>query len=79
MNMLNVQINSDDDQGVLMGQWDGSYIGGVVPSKWSSSVEILRRWIKYDCHPVKFGQCWVFAAVMCTGRHTHTNTHTHYF
>uniref|UniRef100_A0A673H1C5 Protein-glutamine gamma-glutamyltransferase 2-like n=2 Tax=Sinocyclocheilus rhinocerous TaxID=307959 RepID=A0A673H1C5_9TELE len=59
-------INSDDDKGVLMGQWDGTYIGGVVPSNWSSSVDILRHWIKYDCHPVKFGQCWVFAAVMCT-------------
>ncbi|XP_077103681.1 protein-glutamine gamma-glutamyltransferase 2 isoform X2 [Siphateles boraxobius] len=64
--VISAMINSDDDRGVLMGQWDGSYIGGVVPSKWSSSVEILRRWIKYDCHPVKFGQCWVFAAVMCT-------------
>uniref|UniRef100_A0A672PPX0 Protein-glutamine gamma-glutamyltransferase 2 n=1 Tax=Sinocyclocheilus grahami TaxID=75366 RepID=A0A672PPX0_SINGR len=64
--VVSAMINSDDDKGVLMGQWDGTYIGGVVPSNWSSSVDILRSWIKYDCHPVKFGQCWVFAAVMCT-------------
>ncbi|XP_043088098.1 protein-glutamine gamma-glutamyltransferase 2 isoform X2 [Puntigrus tetrazona] len=64
--VVSAMINSDDDKGVLMGQWDGTYIGGVLPSSWSSSVDILRRWIKYDCHPVKFGQCWVFAAVMCT-------------
>uniref|UniRef100_A0A673H1D7 protein-glutamine gamma-glutamyltransferase n=1 Tax=Sinocyclocheilus rhinocerous TaxID=307959 RepID=A0A673H1D7_9TELE len=64
--VVSAMINSDDDKGVLMGQWDGTYIGGVVPSNWSSSVDILRHWIKYDCHPVKFGQCWVFAAVMCT-------------
>uniref|UniRef100_A0A672PRK9 Protein-glutamine gamma-glutamyltransferase 2 n=1 Tax=Sinocyclocheilus grahami TaxID=75366 RepID=A0A672PRK9_SINGR len=50
----------------ILNYWDGTYIGGVVPSNWSSSVDILRSWIKYDCHPVKFGQCWVFAAVMCT-------------
>ncbi|RXN29515.1 glutamine gamma-glutamyltransferase [Labeo rohita] len=64
--VVSAMINSDDDKGVLMGKWDGSFIGGVVPSNWSSSVDILRRWFKYDCYPVKFGQCWVFAAVMCT-------------
>ncbi|XP_058635407.1 protein-glutamine gamma-glutamyltransferase 2 isoform X2 [Onychostoma macrolepis] len=64
--VVSAMINSDDDKGVLMGQWDGTFIGGTLPSNWSSSVDILRQWIKYDCHPVKFGQCWVFAAVMCT-------------
>lgn len=64
--VVSAMINSDDDKGVLMGQWDGTFIGGVLPSNWSSSVDILRQWIKYNCHPVKFGQCWVFAAVMCT-------------
>ncbi|XP_056316671.1 protein-glutamine gamma-glutamyltransferase 2 [Danio aesculapii] len=64
--VVSAMINSDDDRGVLMGQWGDSYTGGVPPSRWSSSVEILRRWMKYDCSPVKYGQCWVFAAVMCT-------------
>lgn len=64
--VVSAMINCNDDQGVLAGQWGDSYTGGVPPSRWSSSVEILRRWIKYDCCPVKYGQCWVFAAVMCT-------------
>ncbi|XP_073707594.1 protein-glutamine gamma-glutamyltransferase 2 isoform X2 [Garra rufa] len=64
--VVSAMINADDDKGVLMGKWDGSFIGGTLPSNWNSSVDILRRWFKYDCHPVKFGQCWVFAAVMCT-------------
>ncbi|XP_051986628.1 protein-glutamine gamma-glutamyltransferase 2 [Xyrauchen texanus] len=64
--VVSTMINCDDDKGVLMGQWDGTYIGGIIPSHWSSSVEILRRWKKYGCYPVKYGQCWVFAAVMCT-------------
>ncbi|XP_065130868.1 protein-glutamine gamma-glutamyltransferase 2 [Paramisgurnus dabryanus] len=65
--VVTAMINcDDDDKGVLSGQWDGTYIGGVEPSQWTSSVDILRKWMKYDWYPVKFGQCWVFAAVMCT-------------
>lgn len=65
--VISAMINSDDeDKGVLVGKWDSTFIGGVEPSNWTSSVDILRRWMKYDCYPVKFGQCWVFAAVMCT-------------
>ncbi|KAG8446601.1 hypothetical protein GDO86_014157 [Hymenochirus boettgeri] len=59
-------INSNDDQGVLQGNWSGDYKNGVSPSIWNGSVAILRQWYKTDCHPVKYGQCWVFAAVMCT-------------
>ena len=62
------QINANDDGGVLMGRWDGQYDGGVSPTHWNGSVEVLRRWLKYGGNPVKYGQCWVFAAVMCTGR-----------
>lgn len=35
---------------------------------WRGSVEILRAWDKQQCLPVRFGQCWVFAAVACTGK-----------
>ncbi|KAM4622712.1 protein-glutamine gamma-glutamyltransferase 5-like [Discoglossus pictus] len=58
--------NSNDDSGVLQGNWSGDYNTGVCPSMWNGSVAILRQWYKTDCHPVKYGQCWVFAAVMCT-------------
>lgn len=59
-------INSNDDNGVLQGNWSEDYKGGVCPSAWNGSTAILRQWYKSDCQPVKYGQCWVFAAVMCT-------------
>ncbi|XP_031750630.1 protein-glutamine gamma-glutamyltransferase 5 [Xenopus tropicalis] len=59
-------INSNDDNGVLQGNWSGDYTNGVSPSAWNGSILILRQWYKSDCQPVKYGQCWVFAAVMCT-------------
>lgn len=64
--ILQVNIN-DDDNGVLQGKWDGLYSDGVPPQSWSSSVIILRQWLKTGCRAVKYGQCWVFASVMCTG------------
>lgn len=64
----NPQINSQDDLGVLMGKWSGSYDNGMHPTKWSGSGDILRQWAKSNFRPVKYGQCWVFAAVMCTGK-----------
>uniref|UniRef100_A0A8C7S2N7 Protein-glutamine gamma-glutamyltransferase 2 n=1 Tax=Oncorhynchus mykiss TaxID=8022 RepID=A0A8C7S2N7_ONCMY len=64
--VVSAMINANDDGGVLMGRWDGQYDGGVSPTHWNGSVEVLRRWLKYGGNPVKYGQCWVFAAVMCT-------------
>ncbi|XP_025076046.1 annulin-like isoform X3 [Pomacea canaliculata] len=34
-------INSNDDNGVLVGNWSGDYSGGVSPTTWSDSVAIL--------------------------------------
>uniref|UniRef100_A0A8D3CMR5 Protein-glutamine gamma-glutamyltransferase 2 n=1 Tax=Scophthalmus maximus TaxID=52904 RepID=A0A8D3CMR5_SCOMX len=59
-------INSQDDHGVVYGKWGGSYVGGRSPSHWSGSHAILKHWLNINCHPVKFGQCWVFAGVMCS-------------
>uniref|UniRef100_A0A8C7CIW8 Protein-glutamine gamma-glutamyltransferase 2 n=1 Tax=Oncorhynchus kisutch TaxID=8019 RepID=A0A8C7CIW8_ONCKI len=64
--VVSAMINANDDRGVLMGRWDGQYDGGMSPTHWNGSVEVLRRWLKYGGNPVKYGQCWVFAAVMCT-------------
>lgn len=58
------QINSNDDEGVLVGQWH-DFSDGVHPGSWIGSADILRRW--KDSGPVRYGQCWVFAAVACTG------------
>lgn len=62
------QVNcNDEDQGVLAGRWDNCYEDGTSPMAWIGSVDILKRWQKFGCQPVKYGQCWVFAAVACTG------------
>lgn len=61
------QINNNDDCGVLEGNWSEDYKTGVDPSVWTESGSILKQWAASDFHPVKYGQCWVFAAVMCTG------------
>lgn len=51
-----------------MGKWDGKYDAGISPLVWRGSVEILRNWDTQACQPVRYGQCWVFAAVACTGK-----------
>lgn len=67
MTLYRLQVNCNDDQGVLLGRWDNNYGDGVSPMAWISSVDILRRWKEHSCQQVKYGQCWVFAAVACTG------------
>lgn len=62
------QVNcEDEDRGVLAGRWDNHYEDGMSPMAWIGSVDILKRWKNFGCRPVKYGQCWVFAAVACTG------------
>ncbi|KAK9405033.1 protein-glutamine gamma-glutamyltransferase 2 [Crotalus adamanteus] len=64
--VVSAMVNCNDDKGILFGRWDNRYDDGVSPMTWSGSVDILRRWQKYGCQPVRYGQCWVFAAVACT-------------
>ncbi|CAN9515839.1 unnamed protein product [Ophioblennius macclurei] len=59
-------VNCNDDMGILEGRWQGSYAGGVNPTEWSGSADILHRWASSNCSPVRYGQCWVFASVLCT-------------
>lgn len=59
-------VNCNDDRGVLQGRWDNNYGDGISPMAWIGSVDILRRWKEHGCQQVKYGQCWVFAAVACT-------------
>nr|XP_020737111.1 protein-glutamine gamma-glutamyltransferase 5 isoform X2 [Odocoileus virginianus texanus] len=59
-------INSNDDSGVLNGNWGENYSDGTSPTEWMGSVAILKQWHAAGCQPVRYGQCWVFAAVMCT-------------
>ncbi|XP_066130242.1 protein-glutamine gamma-glutamyltransferase Z [Saccopteryx bilineata] len=64
--VISAMINSNDDSGVLQGNWGEDYSLGVSPLEWNGSVAILRQWSARGRQPVKYGQCWVFAAVMCT-------------
>lgn len=64
--VLSAMINSFDDEGVLQGNWDSQFRGGVDPSDWNGSVEILTMWRRQGYKPVKYGQCWVFGGVLCT-------------
>lgn len=61
------KVNCNDDLGILQGKWEGSYTAGVKPTDWSGSADILRQWASSNCKPVRYGQCWVFASVLCTG------------
>ncbi|XP_078270010.1 coagulation factor XIII A chain-like [Rhinoraja longicauda] len=63
--VASAMINSKDDGGVLVGSWDGPYVDGVAPTAWNGSVEILLQYFR-NGHPVCYGQCWVFAAVLNT-------------
>uniref|UniRef100_A0A4W6CMY1 protein-glutamine gamma-glutamyltransferase n=1 Tax=Lates calcarifer TaxID=8187 RepID=A0A4W6CMY1_LATCA len=59
-------VNCNDDLGILEGKWQGSYKDGVKPTDWSSSADILHHWVSSNYSPVRYGQCWVFASVLCT-------------
>ncbi|XP_054849611.1 protein-glutamine gamma-glutamyltransferase E-like isoform X1 [Eublepharis macularius] len=64
--VLSAMVNSNDDSGVLKGNWSGKYRGGQNPSSWTGSVDLLRKWKASEFRAVKFGQCWVFAGVLTT-------------
>ena len=60
-------VNSNDDGGVLVGRWDGNYEDGTAPSEWTGSVDILAQYLETQ-QEVPYGQCWVFAGVVTTGK-----------
>lgn len=61
---LSALLNSSDrDNGVLMGNWSGEFDGGVSPTAWTGSADILGQYWEGGSKPVKYGQCWVFAGV----------------
>uniref|UniRef100_A0A3Q1HB60 Transglutaminase-like domain-containing protein n=1 Tax=Anabas testudineus TaxID=64144 RepID=A0A3Q1HB60_ANATE len=64
--VLCAMVNCNDDLGIIKGKWQGSWKDGVRPTDWSGSAEILHSWVSSNCSPVSYGQCWVFASVLCT-------------
>ncbi|CAL8399264.1 unnamed protein product [Arctogadus glacialis] len=55
----------DNDNGVLEGNWGKTFPAGTSPLKWTGSNAILRQYIQSGV-TVRYGQCWVFAAVLNT-------------
>ncbi|KAM4610653.1 protein-glutamine gamma-glutamyltransferase 2-like [Polymixia lowei] len=64
--VLCAMVNCNDDLGVLAGKWQGDYREGTRPTEWSGSADILNQWASSRFSPVRYGQCWVFASVLCT-------------
>ncbi|XP_065066224.1 coagulation factor XIII A chain-like [Rhopilema esculentum] len=58
-------VNSCDNRGLLVGNWSGDYEGGKSPLYWTSSPPIFEEYMK-EKKSVKFGQCWVFSALLTT-------------
>lgn len=62
---LSALVNTQDENGILVGNWSGDYSGGESPLKWTGSAEILARFARTR-RPVKYAQCWVFSGVQTT-------------
>uniref|UniRef100_A0A8C2YTA1 Protein-glutamine gamma-glutamyltransferase 4 n=2 Tax=Chinchilla lanigera TaxID=34839 RepID=A0A8C2YTA1_CHILA len=62
---MGAMVNSQNKDGVLVGNWSGEYQGGTAPHLWTGSAPILQRYYSTRT-PVSFGQCWVFAGVLTT-------------
>uniref|UniRef100_A0A8C8ES48 Transglutaminase-like domain-containing protein n=1 Tax=Oncorhynchus tshawytscha TaxID=74940 RepID=A0A8C8ES48_ONCTS len=82
LNILQVSPqHSKDKQGDDLLRADPVYISRVVCAvvcklgtgqetlnmvQWTGSTDILKLWGRSNFSPVRYGQCWVFASVMCT-------------
>ncbi|XP_034724648.1 protein-glutamine gamma-glutamyltransferase 5-like [Etheostoma cragini] len=64
--VVSAMVNCNDDRGVVEGNWSGSYPNGFSPTHWTGSHAILKKWSDTGSQPVKYGQCWVYAGVMCS-------------
>ncbi|XP_071540958.1 hemocyte protein-glutamine gamma-glutamyltransferase-like [Panulirus ornatus] len=63
---ISAGVNDYDEEGILSGRWDGEYSDGTAPYKWTGSARILEEYMRNGYKPVKYGQCWVFSALVTT-------------
>ncbi|KAK5640144.1 hypothetical protein RI129_010955 [Pyrocoelia pectoralis] len=63
--LISKMVNSNDDDGILVGRWDGDYADGTAPASWTGSVPILEEYLQNE-ESVCYGQCWVFSGVTTT-------------
>ena len=66
---ISALVNSaGGDGGVIEGRWSEPYSRGTSPWDWNGSVAILKEYMEGEGRqPVRYGQCWVFSAVVVTG------------
>uniref|UniRef100_A0A4W5L5B5 Coagulation factor XIII A chain n=1 Tax=Hucho hucho TaxID=62062 RepID=A0A4W5L5B5_9TELE len=57
-------MNSQDDRGVLVGNWSDEYSLGTAPTFWIGSDQILLQYANKG--PVSYAQCWVYAGTFNT-------------
>ncbi|XP_018610188.1 protein-glutamine gamma-glutamyltransferase 4-like [Scleropages formosus] len=62
---MSALVNSNDDKGILVGSWSGTYPCGTHPGEWTGSSAILQNF-RQTSMPVRYGQCWVFSGVLTT-------------
>lgn len=63
---MSALVNVQDENGVLVGRWDGEYSDGRPPTFWRGSGQILAQYYQSGGQPVRYGQCWVFSGVLLT-------------
>lgn len=61
--ITSIADQSNDENGILHGRWDGKYDDATHPISWKSVGEIVNQRIETG-KPVKYGQCWVFSEVL---------------
>merc|ERR1719382_1594038 len=61
---MSSMCNGNDNGGLMIGNWSGKYTPFVAPTKWTNSLDVFRKW--KESGPVKYGQCFTFAAVLTT-------------
>jgi len=50
--------------GLIVPRFEENYGGGNSPHLWTGSVQIIEEFLKGGATPVKYGHCWVMAALM---------------
>ncbi|XP_067006907.2 hemocyte protein-glutamine gamma-glutamyltransferase [Anabrus simplex] len=63
---ISTVINANDEGGLLVGKWWGNFNYGTPPTAWTGSIAIMEQYLNSGWRPVRYGQCWVFSALVVT-------------
>ena len=63
---VNKQFTSMENStaGLIVPRFEENYGGGKSPHLWTGSVQIIEEFLKGGATPVKYGHCWVMAALL---------------